>query len=220
MPSLISAGTSKECRSSPMFLAATAARSQGAPCSRLGDQARISCEAVATDIRPGRHARSFALDTCGISRRRLASGDSLNTKQLAQSPERVPSTAQATAQPSKKLVLGRKPPLDYLQTMSRLAKIHHDRTESRRRRALESARLVLEKARAQGLTIDVIGSLTSGGFGMHSDVDFFVHGDTDPARRVQVERLVATAFNGIGIPYDIVYASDLTQQRVQEFLNG
>ena len=86
--------------------------------------------------------------------------------------------------------------------------------------ALESAQLVLEKARGHGLAIDVIGSLARGGFGLHSDVDFFVHGDTDPARRVQVERLVATAFKGVGIPYDIVYASVLTQARVQEFLNG
>lgn len=66
----------------------------------------------------------------------------------------------------------------------------------------------------------MIGSLARGDFGLHSDVDFFVHGETGPARRVQVERLVAAAFNGIGIPYDIVYESDLTQERVQEFLNG
>jgi predicted nucleotidyltransferase len=86
--------------------------------------------------------------------------------------------------------------------------------------ALESSQLVLEKTRARGLAIDVIGSLARGEFGLHSDVDFFVHGETDPARRVQVERLVATAFNGTGIPYDIVYETDLTQERVREFLNG
>lgn len=104
--------------------------------------------------------------------------------------------------------------------MSRFATIQHDRIERRRCSALERARIVLEKARAQGVAIDVIGSLAGGRFGLHSDVDFFVHGDTDPARRVQVERLVAAAFHDTGIPYDIVYASDLTRERAQEFLIG
>lgn len=110
--------------------------------------------------------------------------------------------------------------MDYLWVMSRLATIQRDRAERRRCLALECARIVLEKARAHGVAIDVIGSLATGRFGLHSDVDFFVHGDTDTARRVQVERLVAAAFNGIGIPYDIVYASDLTQERAREFLIG
>lgn len=104
--------------------------------------------------------------------------------------------------------------------MSRLARLQYDRTDKRRGLALESAQLVLEQASAQGLAIDLIGSLSRGEFRLHSDVDFFVHGNTDPARRVQVERLVAAAFNGSGIPYDIVYASDLTQDREREFLNG
>lgn len=104
--------------------------------------------------------------------------------------------------------------------MSRLANIQHDRTERRRCLALQSSQLVLENARACGLAIDVIGSLAREDFGLHSDVDFFVHGETDPARRLLVERLVAKAFGGTEIPYDIVYESDLAKERVREFLDG
>lgn len=103
--------------------------------------------------------------------------------------------------------------------MNRLAKIQLGRTEARRRLALECAGAVLEEARVQGLSIDLIGSLSKGGFATHSDVDFFVLGDTDPSRRLQVERIVAAAFRKSGIPYDIVYESDLTRERAQEFLD-
>ncbi len=104
--------------------------------------------------------------------------------------------------------------------MNRLAAVNRQRTEQRRQLALDLARRVTDAAARQGIGIDLIGSLTHGDFGLHSDVDLFVHGDTDPSRRVQVERLVATAFRGAEIPYDIVYASDLTAARTQEFLGG
>lgn len=102
--------------------------------------------------------------------------------------------------------------------MSRLATIHRDRTAKRRLKALGCARRVLDRAEKDGVRISVIGSLTGPRFQLHSDVDLFVHGETDPSRRVAVERLVADAFKGTGLPYDVVYESDLTSERAQEFL--
>lgn len=104
--------------------------------------------------------------------------------------------------------------------MSRLAAVSRQRTEQRRHLALNLARRVTDAAAHQGIGIDLIGSLARGDFGLHSDVDLFVHGDTDPSRRVQVERLVANAFRGAEIPYDIVYAADLTAARAREVLGG
>lgn len=104
--------------------------------------------------------------------------------------------------------------------MNRLAEIHRERAERRRRVAEDAARQVLEGAEAQGLEITLIGSLANGRFALHSDVDFFVHGETDTSRRVTVERIVADAFRVTNIPYDIVYASDLLPERAREFLDG
>ena len=103
--------------------------------------------------------------------------------------------------------------------MNALDRILNRRAEDRRRIALDRTQRVLESAKGEGIPITLIGSLAKGAFRVHSDVDFFVHGATDPSRRVAVERLVAAAFRGTGIPYDIIYASDLTQERVREFLD-
>lgn len=104
--------------------------------------------------------------------------------------------------------------------MDRLAEIHRERTERRRLVALECARHVLEGAERDGVHVSLIGSLAKASFRLHSDVDFFVHDAVDPTGRVRVERLVASAFKGTGLPYDIVYRSDLTDERAREFLNA
>lgn len=78
----------------------------------------------------------------------------------------------------------------------------------------------MDGAARHGLRVSLIGSLARADFQLHSDVDFFVHGSTDPQTRVTVERLVARAFHCADIPYDIVYASDLTPARAREFLDG
>lgn len=101
--------------------------------------------------------------------------------------------------------------------MNRIAQRQHERLQSREKEARERSRRVIERASSNGIELYVIGSLTSGRFGLHSDVDFFVPGLTDPQRRVSIERIVASAFRGSSIPYDIVYASDLTPERAQEF---
>jgi predicted nucleotidyltransferase len=104
--------------------------------------------------------------------------------------------------------------------MNKLAELRRDRTEKRRRVAEEAARRVLEGAQAQGLEVTLIGSLANGRFALHSDVDFFVHGQTDAERRVLIERLVAGAFRHASVPYDIIYGSDLTKERAREFLES
>lgn len=85
--------------------------------------------------------------------------------------------------------------------------------------AIDCARRVLDSAERDGVRISVIGSLTGPRFQLHSDVDLFVHGETDPSRRVAVERLVADVFKGTGLPYDVVYESDLVSERAREFMD-
>jgi predicted nucleotidyltransferase len=87
-----------------------------------------------------------------------------------------------------------------------------------RRLALARARVarVLEEASRRGIDISVVGSLARDRFRLHSDVDLVVHGDTDPARRMTVERLVADQFRDTEIPYDLIFASDMTPDRLRD----
>ena len=68
-----------------------------------------------------------------------------------------------------------------------------------------------------GIDVVVVGSLTRKQFGSHSDVDFLVRGDLDTPKRVRVERAVAAEMRGSGISYDLIYAVDLTPERLKEF---
>lgn len=67
--------------------------------------------------------------------------------------------------------------------------------------------------------MSVVGSLARDRFRVHSDVDLLVHGSIDPRRRSMIERLVADHFRGTDIPYDLIFASDISPDRVQELLD-
>ena len=79
-----------------------------------------------------------------------------------------------------------------------------------------AARIVADVA-AQGRRISLIGSLATGRFRLHSDIDLLVRDPIDPAGRAAVERTVAAVMRGTGIPYDLIYACDLTPSQRDAF---
>lgn len=93
------------------------------------------------------------------------------------------------------------------------------RADRRREIAQACVSRVLADASERGIEISVVGSLAGDRFRAHSDVDLLVHGATDPARRILIERLVADHFRGSDIPYDLIFASDISSERVQELLD-
>ena len=92
-----------------------------------------------------------------------------------------------------------------------------ERTARRRATAVARVDPLLRDLRADGIDIVVVGSLARKQFGSHSDVDFLVRGHLDTPKRVRVERAVAAAMRGSGISYDLIYAVDLTAERLKEF---
>jgi predicted nucleotidyltransferase len=104
--------------------------------------------------------------------------------------------------------------------MNKIDALIRRRANERRKTAQTCVSRILQNARGRGVEISVVGSLAKERFGIHSDVDLLVHGDTDPARRAMVERLVADHLRGTDIPYDLIFASDLSHERVQELLDG
>ncbi|WP_244618866.1 nucleotidyltransferase domain-containing protein [Rhizobium sp. 18065] len=89
------------------------------------------------------------------------------------------------------------------------------------RRDIASAAVsrILQEATVQSVSITLVGSLARGDFRSHSDVDLLIRGPMSPARRLLVERLVADAMRGSDIPYDVIFEADLTEDRLQDFLN-
>ncbi|WP_187275520.1 nucleotidyltransferase domain-containing protein [Methylobacterium sp. WL6] len=65
--------------------------------------------------------------------------------------------------------------------------------------------------------MSLIGSLATGRFRLHSDIDLLVRGPIDPAERAAVERAVAAVMRGTGIPNDLIYACDLTPSQLDAF---
>jgi predicted nucleotidyltransferase len=94
-----------------------------------------------------------------------------------------------------------------------------ERTERRLELARTRVERILQEASRRGIEISVVGSLARDRFRLHSDVDLVVHGDTDPERRMTVERLVADQFRDTDIPYDLIFASDMTADRLRDLLD-
>nr|WP_250809943.1 nucleotidyltransferase domain-containing protein [Neorhizobium tomejilense] len=104
--------------------------------------------------------------------------------------------------------------------MNRMEALIERRTETRYKTASVRAERILEDARKHGVEMRTIGSLAKRSFHLHSDVDLLVSGPVDPARRLFIERLVADHMRGTDIPYDLIFAADMTADRVQELLDG
>lgn len=103
--------------------------------------------------------------------------------------------------------------------MNKIDTLIRRRADERRRAAQACVSRILQSAKGRGVDISVVGSLAKGRFRVHSDIDLLVHGRTDPARRAAVEQLVADHLRGTNIPYDLIFASDISPERVQELLN-
>lgn len=104
--------------------------------------------------------------------------------------------------------------------MSRMAALMAKRRERRRDMASAAVSRILRDASENRIEINVVGSLAKGDFRSHSDVDLLVRGPMDPKRRLLAERLVAEAMQASGLPYDLIFEADLTDDRLQEFLDG
>lgn len=88
-----------------------------------------------------------------------------------------------------------------------------DALREARRRAREGAARagaieVLRALRARGVRAGVFGSLASGRFGLHSDVDFMVL-ECPPELRYRLETDVEARMGGI--PFDVAYADELRE---------
>ncbi|MGC2776212.1 MAG: nucleotidyltransferase domain-containing protein [Bradyrhizobium sp.] len=101
--------------------------------------------------------------------------------------------------------------------VTRLDSIIGERTARRHAVAISRVDPLLRELRADGIDIVVIGSLARDAFRSHSDVDLLVRGELTTSRRAIVERAVAAAMRGSGIPYDLIYAADLTPEQLKEF---
>jgi len=105
------------------------------------------------------------------------------------------------------------------RSMNKLDMLIRRRADEHRKAAQACVSRILRDAKGRDIEISVVGSLATNRFGVHSDVDLLVHGNTDPARRVMIERLVADHLRGADIPYDLIFASDISPERVQELLH-
>ncbi|WP_052763753.1 hypothetical protein [Microvirga massiliensis] len=92
-----------------------------------------------------------------------------------------------------------------------------ERTSDRVRTARARVLRFLDAVRNEPFEICIIGSLATDRFALHSDVDLLVRRAIDTKARIRVEQLAAAAFRGSGIPYDLIFACDLTPARLQEF---
>jgi predicted nucleotidyltransferase len=101
--------------------------------------------------------------------------------------------------------------------VSRMDSLIGERTERRLAAAVARVVPLLQKLRSEGFDLVVIGSLARQEFKSHSDVDFLVRGSVDTQGRAKVERAVAAEMRNSNISYDLVYAADLTTERLKEF---
>ena len=101
--------------------------------------------------------------------------------------------------------------------VSRIDSVIGERTERRRATAVARVLPLLHDLRSEGFDLVVIGSLARQEFKSHSDVDFLVRGSLDTHGRAKVERAVAAGMRNSNISYDLVYAADLTTERLEEF---
>lgn len=101
--------------------------------------------------------------------------------------------------------------------MTRFAEVAAVRGAERHRRARGLAERCLEALGVLGYRAALIGSLATDRFRLHSDIDILVESRVDPAERAEVERVVAGIIRGAGIPYDLIFACDLTQEQWEAF---
>jgi predicted nucleotidyltransferase len=111
-------------------------------------------------------------------------------------------------------------PVCPIEADTNLGRLIARRTAERRRLAEEVAGRAIAELGALGIDIGLIGSLARGNFMAHSDIDFLVRTPVAGRVRVEVESRVAAAIKDTGLPYDIIYLSDLTPEQAAAFSDG
>jgi predicted nucleotidyltransferase len=104
--------------------------------------------------------------------------------------------------------------------MSRIETLLSLRLALRKAQAITRAKHAVDNLMSEGIETFVIGSLASGHFMTHSDVDFFVTTPVDRQKRVQTEAIVSRAMARSGIGFDIIYAEDVRSECLPEFCDA
>ena len=89
-----------------------------------------------------------------------------------------------------------------------LEALRETRRRVRERAALTAAARALRRLRERGVRAGVFGSLVTGRFGLHSDVDFIVM-DCPAALRYRIETDVEACMQGIA--FDVAYADEMRE---------
>jgi predicted nucleotidyltransferase len=103
-----------------------------------------------------------------------------------------------------------------LHTMpTRIESLRADQLGARKAAATQAAARALERLRARGIEASVIGSLKTGAFGQHSDIDILV--TKCPSELVytveaELEDIMA------GLPFDVVYLELLPEDQRAKWL--
>ena len=107
-----------------------------------------------------------------------------------------------------KVVWARVEPPEGVVTYPSLEALRESRRRARERTALDAAAEVLRRLRRRGVSAGVFGSLATGRFGLHSDVDFIVL-ECPAALRYRIETDVEACMQGIA--FDVAYADEMRE---------
>jgi predicted nucleotidyltransferase len=91
------------------------------------------------------------------------------------------------------------------------------RTRERHERARERARFILDSLARSGFDAVIIGSLATGRFRSHSDIDILIRGRLPSTDRLKVERIVADAMRQSPVGCDLFFAEDIAEPQRSEF---
>ena len=100
-------------------------------------------------------------------------------------------------------------------TISRLDRLLAARLEARRADATRRASEVLSKLRVMGIEAAVFGSLATGRFKLHSDVDYLVR-RLPPELKYRIEGLVDRIMGDI--PFSLVYEDEIRPEILRRAL--
>jgi len=150
----------------------------------------VTCDniSVTPPARRGRPAKPDALSAAERTRRYRARRRALGLK---------PRLVWAPAEPAA-------PRASYPS----LEELRESRRRVRERAALTAAKAALRRLRARGVQAAVFGSLATGRFRLHSDVDFIVL-ECPPALRYRIEADVEACMQGIA--FDVAYADEMRE---------
>jgi predicted nucleotidyltransferase len=104
--------------------------------------------------------------------------------------------------------------------MSRFDQLIRQRTEARRKLAHKLASALIGEAGDQGFDIQLIGSLAQGRFAIHSDIDLLIKSKTSGTDRAAIERIASKHLRHSGIPYDLIFSSDMSSARAEVLVHG